>query len=78
MSSTEPTTPAPVTPKKRFWIGEILCIATKLVLIPATSRKEAEEILQGSRDGVEGIDVRYGSERSAKVIREDKPSTWKP
>ena len=56
----------------KMWIGEITCIVRKTVLIPANSRKEAIEILNGDRAGCESVDTIYGDERAVRVIREDK------
>lgn len=57
----------------RYWICEITCIATKTVLVPAKSRKEAMQNLKSmDRKGVEGLDVNYGGERALRVRCEDK------
>jgi len=58
---------------QRWWIGQITCIATKTLLVPAETRREAISVLNSAeREGAEAVDVHYGQERSARIIREDK------
>jgi hypothetical protein len=56
-------------PKDADWICETTCIATKTLLVKATTRKEA---MQKLKDGeAEGIDVDYGGIRARRVICRD-------
>lgn len=59
----------------RMWIGQIRARAVKTVLIPASSRQEAERKLREGSDDIEGIDVHCEETGPGRVIREDKPPT---
>jgi hypothetical protein len=55
-----------------MWIGELKGRCVKTVLIPASSRKEAEKKLREGSDDIEGIDVQYYAIGPGSVVREDK------
>lgn len=53
------------------WIGEVRGRCVKTVLIPATSRKEAEQKLKDGSPDIEGIDVHYTPCGPGRVLRKD-------
>lgn len=56
------------------WIGEVKSIATKTVLVTATTRKEAQHKLRHAIDyidDIEGIHVTYQLLGPGKIIRRD-------
>ena len=55
----------------RDYIGEVTCIATKTIIIPANTKKEALQKLKNDID-TKGIDVNYGPIRAQRIVGMDK------